>query len=71
MPHFVKGSSSAILRWFELEFRKAGKKLDLGKSCVRFKKIDDLPLDVIGKAIARVPLETFLKVYEQSRKGRA
>ena len=32
-------------------FKKAGKKLDMGKSCVRFRKLDDLPLDVIGKAI--------------------
>src|SRR5215218_1778298 len=35
-------------------FRAAGKKLNMGKSCVRFKSLDDLPLDVIGKAIAAV-----------------
>ena len=33
-------------------FRAAGKRLDMGKSCLRFKKVDDLPLDVIGKVIA-------------------
>ena len=53
--------------WLESEFRKAGKKLDMGKSCVRFQKLDDLPLGVIGKAVARVPLDTFLRIYERSR----
>jgi hypothetical protein len=56
--------------WFESEFRKAGKKLDMGKSCVRFKRLDDLPLDVIGKAVARVPLERYLRIYEKFRKAR-
>lgn len=53
--------------WFEAEFRKAGKKLDMGKSCVRFKSLEDLPLDVIGKAIARVPPDKYLRIYERSR----
>ncbi|MGH7724944.1 MAG: iron chaperone [Candidatus Eiseniibacteriota bacterium] len=38
--------------WFAGEFKKAGKKLDMGKSCVRFRSLEDPPLDVIGKAIA-------------------
>ncbi|HEX7182659.1 MAG TPA: DUF1801 domain-containing protein [Thermoanaerobaculia bacterium] len=50
------------------EFRKAGKKLDMGKSCLRFKKLDDLPLDVIGKVIASNPPEAFIASYEASRK---
>src|SRR5579863_10114184 len=41
--------------WFEDAWAKAGKKLDMGKSCVRFKRIDDVALDVIGEAIRRVP----------------
>jgi hypothetical protein len=52
----------------EREFRKAwaktGKKLDMGKSCVRFKKLDDLALDVIGEAIRRVSARGFIKEYE-------
>jgi hypothetical protein len=55
-------------RWFEAAFKKAGKKLDMGKSCVRFTSLDDLPLDVIGKAIARVPVDKYIEVYERSRK---
>jgi hypothetical protein len=41
--------------WFAEEFRKAGKKLDMGKSCVRFRKVEDLPLETIGRAIADEP----------------
>jgi len=49
-------------------FRKAGKKLDMGKSCVRFKTADDLPLDVIGKTIAATPVKAFIEKYEKARK---
>jgi hypothetical protein len=61
---------SGLREWFQSAFKKAGKKLDMGKSCVRFKSLDDLPLDVIGEAVARVPLETFLRIYEKSRQGK-
>lgn len=47
-------------RWFRAAFAAAGKKLDMGKSCVRFKTIDALPLDVIGQAIARVSVDKFV-----------
>jgi uncharacterized protein YdhG (YjbR/CyaY superfamily) len=49
-------------------FEKAGKKLDMGKGCVRFKKLEDIPLDAIGKAIAACPLDKFVAIYEASRK---
>jgi hypothetical protein len=54
--------------WFVKAYKASGKKLDMGKSCVRFKKLEDLPLDVIGQAIARVPVEKYIKAYEESRK---
>ena len=53
---------------FEREFRAAGKKLNMGKSCVRFKSVDDLPLDVIGKAIAAVSVDRYLANYKTARK---
>lgn len=56
-------------RWFSRAFEEAGKKLDMGKSCVRFGSLDDLPLDVIGQAIARVDLDSYLAHYEASRAG--
>jgi len=50
--------------WFREEYKKTGKKLDMGKCCVRFKKLEDLPLDLIGRAIARVPVADFVANYE-------
>lgn len=49
---------------FRKEWAKTGKKLDMGKSCIRFKKIEDVALDVIGNAIARVPVDKFVSYYE-------
>lgn len=54
--------------WLREAFQKAGKKLDLGKSCVRFKKLQDLPLDVIGQAVAGTPPEDFIACYEAARR---
>src|SRR5262245_34994403 len=42
-------------RSFEESWKRTGKKLDMGKSCIRFKKVEDLALDVLGEAIRRVP----------------
>ena len=49
-------------------FAAAGKKLDMGKSCVRFKSLDDIPLDAIGDAVAAMPAERFIALYEASRR---
>ncbi|HSK01621.1 MAG TPA: DUF1801 domain-containing protein [Kofleriaceae bacterium] len=59
----------AIDAWFRGAFAKAGKKLDMGKSCVRFKSLDALPLDVIGETIRRVPVDELLAQYEDARAG--
>lgn len=50
-------------RWFRDAWTKTGKKLDMGKACVRFKKIEDVPLDVVGEAIRRVPADAFISRY--------
>ena len=50
--------------WFREAWVASGKKLDMGKSCVRFKKLDDVPLKVIGEAIRRVPAKKFIDHYE-------
>jgi hypothetical protein len=49
-------------------FAQAGKKLDMGKSCVRFRQLDDLPLDVIGETIAETPPDRLIALYERSRR---
>jgi Domain of unknown function (DU1801) len=48
-------------------FASAGKALDMGKSCVRFKSLADLPLPAIGELIASVPPDEFIARYERSR----
>jgi uncharacterized protein DUF1801 len=50
------------------DFQSAGKKLDMGKSCVRFKQLDDLPLDAVGRLVGAVPVDDFIARYETSRK---
>jgi len=59
------GSEGA--RWFQEAWAKSGKKLDVGKSCIRFKKVDDLALDVLGEAIRRMPAKKYIELYKKAR----
>ena len=56
-----------LRRAFESAYKKTGKKLDMGGCCVHFKKLDDLPLDVVGKTIASVTVGQYVERYEKSR----
>jgi len=56
-----------ITDWFINAYKDTGKKLDMGKSCVRFKKLENLPLEVIGEAIAFTSLDDFVELYENPR----
>ncbi len=56
--------SPGMEQWLRQRFQASGKKLDMGKSCIRFKKLDDLPLDVIGEAFGRVSLADYIVNYE-------
>ena len=53
--------------WFREKWTLSGKRLDMGKSCVRFRKLDDVPLDVVGAAIERTSAEDLIADYERSR----
>ncbi|MDQ2941724.1 MAG: DUF1801 domain-containing protein [Chloroflexota bacterium] len=53
--------------WFKERFAASGKRLDMGKSCVRFRRLEDLPLDLIGETIARADVGTYLAGYEAAR----
>ena len=53
--------------WFRERYLATGKRLDMGKSCVRFRKLDDLPLDLVGETIGRTPIEEFVVIYKRSR----
>ena len=61
-------SDSKQCDWFENAYKATGKRLDMGKSCVRFSKLEDLPLELIGEAISRVGLKEFLSHYEGAKK---
>jgi hypothetical protein len=54
-------------KWFRERFKASGKKLDMGKSCVHFRRASDLPLDVIGDAIARTSVDDYIAYYEKAR----
>ncbi len=56
-------SSPEMMTWFNDAYLATGKKLDMGKSCVRFKRLEDLPVEVIGEAIARTPVDEFVAMY--------
>ncbi|HYE61270.1 MAG TPA: DUF1801 domain-containing protein [Phycisphaerales bacterium] len=51
--------------WFTKEWAKTGKKLDKGKVCIRFKKLEDLPLDLIGRLIRSETAEAAIAAYEE------
>ena len=54
-------------RWFKERYAASGKRLSMGKSCVRFTKLEDLPLDVIGETIARADVDRYLAHYGEAR----
>lgn len=57
--------------WFVQRYRASGKRLDMGKSCVRFRTPDDLPLDLVGEAVSMTSVEDFIERYETARGSRA
>jgi hypothetical protein len=56
--------------WLRNEFKKAGKRFDMGKSCLHFKSIDDLVPEAVGKVIGSVTPDKYVEIYHESRKGR-
>lgn len=59
----------ALTRRVQETFKAAGKKLDMGKSCVRFKSLDAIPLDELGPIVAAVPMEEFIARYQSIQAG--
>ena len=72
----VEGDETDEARWFRDAWTRTGKKLDMGKSCVRFRKLDDLSLDAIGDVVRKVSVAKYLETYvatipEKAWKGSA
>jgi hypothetical protein len=61
--------------WFEKAWKATGKKFDMGGGCVRFKKLEDVPLEVIGELVANMPVDDYIrrieKGFAKNAKGRA
>ena len=53
--------------WFKERYAASGKQLNMGKSCLRFRELEEVPLDVIGETIARASLDRTLAHYAEAR----
>ena len=60
------GTNGPVHKKLVAGFKAAGKKIDVGKSCIRFKELDDLPLDVIGDAVSSVPLNAHVEAAKRA-----
>lgn len=61
---FCAYMDAELQQWFTKAWKATGKKLDMGKSCVRVKKLEDVPLEVLGELVSRCPCDEFLAMYE-------
>ncbi|WP_346881998.1 DUF1801 domain-containing protein [uncultured Algibacter sp.] len=60
-------SKTELMDWFVSEYAKRCKyKLDIGKSCIRFKKMEDIPFKLIGELTAKVNTKQWIEIYESS-----
>jgi uncharacterized protein YdhG (YjbR/CyaY superfamily) len=62
---------SAVEKYIKDAFKEQGRKLDMGKCCIRFKKPEDIPLDIIAKAVGMVPVADHIQYFEDIRKLQA
>ena len=66
--HFCISAENSLLSWFKAEYLKYSKyKLDMGKSCVRFKRMDDIPYKLIGELMKKVSVKQWIEIYESCR----
>lgn len=67
--HMGMYSDKKLLDWFVSEFPKHTKqKLDMGKSCIRFKKLNDIPYELIGTLMQKMTVQDWISVYEKELK---
>lgn len=58
-----------LLEWFTAEYPKHSKtRLDMGKSCIRFKKPDQIPFELIGELASRISVKNWIEIYENAKK---
>lgn len=62
-------SNPVLLRWFtEAHAKASSKKLDMGKSCIRYKKAEDIPFDLIGELASKITPDEWIAIYEKTYK---
>ncbi len=67
--HMGMYMNDEVLNWFQEEYPKHSKrKIDMGKSCVRFKKPEDIPFELIGELMQKIKPEDYIAVYERNLK---
>lgn len=67
--HMALYSDKKLLAWFNKEYEKySNKKPDMGKTCLRFKKTDDIPLELIGELASKVTVDDWIDLYESKLK---
>lgn len=67
--HMGMYADKELLEWFVAEYPKHAKtKLDMGKSCVRFKKLDDIPYELIGMLASRMSVDDWISTYQSAFK---
>ncbi|MBL8999573.1 MAG: DUF1801 domain-containing protein [Phycisphaerae bacterium] len=65
--YLISGYADPVVsRKFQIAWAKTGKKLDMGKCCIRFKKVEDLALDVIAQTIREFPVKRYIELYTTS-----
>ncbi len=65
--HMGMYADPELLKWFTTEYPKHTKaKLDMGKSCVRFKKPEHIPYELIGKLMKKMSVKDWIKLYEKN-----
>lgn len=67
--HMGVYADAALLDWFQKEYAKASSvKLDMGKSCIRFKKYEDIPLNLISDLFSKISVNDWINLYEKNYK---
>ncbi len=62
--HMGLYANATLMEWFISEYKQFGKKIDIGKSCVRFKKPEDIPFKLIGLLCSKVTVNQWINQYE-------
>lgn len=69
-PYMTPAGEKYSDSWLQEQYQAAGKKLDMGKSCIRFKQLDDLLLDPLMEVVRHTPVEKMIGYYETAQEVR-